>query len=192
MPYNYNQICFDLVKNLPPRTKDVVSRRFGLKKKNPETLQAVGNSYNITRERVRQIEADGFKKIKPALANYQNILDHFYNHIKDWGGLKREDKLLSDLGEEKLKNQVFFLLALGDPFERHLECRDYHTLWTVERNSLPTAEKVINSLTSKLNKIKTPLSEQELFDILQKENANSGASNLTIKSLSSFLDVSKK
>ncbi len=191
MPYNYKQICLDLVKDLSPRTRDIVSRRFGLKKENLETLQTIGNSYNITRERVRQIESDGFRKIKPILANYENALNHFQNHIKDWGGVKKEDRLLSDLGGEKLKNQVFFLLSASDMFERCLECNDYHTLWSIEESSLASAEKIINSLLDKLKKIKSPLSKQELFDILQKEGAVSETNNFTIKALSSFLDVSK-
>src|SRR3989344_3466310 len=46
----------NLVKNIPARNKDVVSRRFGLKNGKRETLESIGKGYGITRERVRQIE----------------------------------------------------------------------------------------------------------------------------------------
>lgn len=40
----------------PERQRDIIMRRFGLHNGVPETLEEVGNSYGITRERVRQIE----------------------------------------------------------------------------------------------------------------------------------------
>ena len=45
-----------LVKNLSARNRDIISRRFGLKNGRKETLESIGKSYGITRERVRQIE----------------------------------------------------------------------------------------------------------------------------------------
>lgn len=186
MEYNYQQICQDLIRGLSTRTKDVISRRFGLKGEKRETLQSIGQDYEITRERVRQIETDGFKKIKPGLKDYQRVFDYFYSHIKDWGDLRREDRLLSDLGSEKFQNQAFFLLVLGDSFDRQPETEDFHTLWTVEKNSLVFAKKLINSLVQKLKKIKSPLSEEELFNVLKKENRN-----LNQKAFSSYIDVSK-
>ena len=35
---------------------------------NPETLQKIGDRFHITRERVRQIEKQALKKLRPALA----------------------------------------------------------------------------------------------------------------------------
>lgn len=186
MDYNYQQICQDLIRGLPARTKDVISRRFGLKKENRETLQLIGDSYKITRERVRQVEVDGFRKMKPALKDYQEVFDYFHSYIKDWGDLKKEDKLLSELGGEKFKNQVYFLMAIEDRFLRHPETEDLYTLWAVEKNSLVFAKKILNSLVGKMRKIKSPLSQEELFNIVKKEN-----SNLTEKAFSSYIDISK-
>src|SRR3989338_8780754 len=45
-----------LVKNISSRNRDIISRRFGLKTGKKETLESIGKSYSITRERVRQIE----------------------------------------------------------------------------------------------------------------------------------------
>ena len=67
MNVNYQKICKDCLKGLNQRTFDVIQRRFGLKSRNKETLEAIGASYNITRERVRQIELEGLAKIKEDL-----------------------------------------------------------------------------------------------------------------------------
>lgn len=191
MPYNYQEISQDLIRNLAPRTKDIISRRFGLKSKDAETLQIIGDSYNITRERVRQIEADGFRKIKPALAQYQKLSDYFQDYLKNWGGLRKEDKLLEELGQEKTKNQVFFLMTLADPFERHLDCEDFHTLWAIGREPVDKGRKLLSFLVDKFKKINTPLSEEEIFELLQKEKRILGDKEFNNKSLFSLLEASK-
>ncbi len=38
-----------LVKTLNPRNRDIVSRRFGLKNGQKETLESIGKGYGITR-----------------------------------------------------------------------------------------------------------------------------------------------
>ena len=67
MKLNYRKIFQDLLKDLPERTKDIIEQRFGLKTRERRTLQAIGKIYGITRERVRQIEGDGFLKLEPKL-----------------------------------------------------------------------------------------------------------------------------
>jgi RNA polymerase sigma factor (sigma-70 family) len=45
----------------------VLRRRFGLEGDAPETLEAIGRRLNLTRERVRQIEAGGLRKLRALL-----------------------------------------------------------------------------------------------------------------------------
>ena len=53
-----------LFHELGSREQDVLRRRFGLHGKQPETLEQIGKSYSVTRERVRQIENAAIKTIK--------------------------------------------------------------------------------------------------------------------------------
>lgn len=55
---------------LPGRTADVISRRFGLADTPRMTLAQIGDEYNITRERVRQIEAKGLKTVLTACRRF--------------------------------------------------------------------------------------------------------------------------
>jgi len=89
---DYKKICENLLKDLPVRTVDVIERRFGLKSGKRETLEAIGASYGITRERVRQIENEGFTKIKPLLEKDVKLLKHFQNVLASYGGVKKEDE----------------------------------------------------------------------------------------------------
>ena len=46
----------DVLKTLTPREEKVLSLRFGLEDGHPRTLEEVGKEFNVTRERIRQIE----------------------------------------------------------------------------------------------------------------------------------------
>ena len=59
---NYQQICQNYLRGLDSRTKEIIERRFGLTSKKRETLEAIGKSLELTRERIRQIESEGLKK----------------------------------------------------------------------------------------------------------------------------------
>ena len=49
---------------LTPREERVLSMRFGLTDGHPHTLEEVGKEFNVTRERIRQIEAKALRKLR--------------------------------------------------------------------------------------------------------------------------------
>ena len=51
------------VSKLPERQRDVISLRFGLVGDGPNSLEQVGKQLGITRERVRQIEAEALRRL---------------------------------------------------------------------------------------------------------------------------------
>jgi RNA polymerase primary sigma factor len=51
------------VAKLPDRQRDVISLRFGLSGGEPTSLEQIGKALGITRERVRQIEADALRRL---------------------------------------------------------------------------------------------------------------------------------
>ena len=53
-----------LDNELRPREKEIISLRYGLQDGTPRTLEEVGQRFNVTRERIRQIEASTLKKIR--------------------------------------------------------------------------------------------------------------------------------
>ena len=59
----------DLLATLTPREKNVLRLRYGLEDGRERTLEEVGKSFNVTRERIRQIEAQALRKLRhPARA----------------------------------------------------------------------------------------------------------------------------
>jgi RNA polymerase primary sigma factor len=59
---------------LPSREREVIEMRFGLTGERPFTLEEVGRAFNVTRERIRQIENHTLKKLE-ALPEAQRLRD---------------------------------------------------------------------------------------------------------------------
>ena len=59
---------------LSERERMVLELRYGLDGQQPRTLDEVGRAFNVTRERIRQIEHQGLKKLR-ALADAQRVRD---------------------------------------------------------------------------------------------------------------------
>ena len=57
----------EILNDLPERERRVLSMRFGLEDGASQTLEDVGKEFNITRERVRQIEARALRKLRHPL-----------------------------------------------------------------------------------------------------------------------------
>jgi RNA polymerase nonessential primary-like sigma factor len=52
---------------LNPKQREVLARRFGLMGYEPATLEEVGEEIGLTRERVRQIQVEGLRRMKEML-----------------------------------------------------------------------------------------------------------------------------
>ncbi len=187
MNYNLQKISQDLLSDLPQRVKEVVSRRFALsgnakKGFKGETLEEIGKSFAITRERVRQIEEAGLEKIRPEIKKYSKLFQEFFEYFKKQGGLKKEAVLMQDLGGDKFQPQVYFLLSLDKRFERQSESEDFNAFWSIDKNAVLLAKKIISQLYEKLREVQKPLAFKEL-----REGVNFGDAEVE-----SYLEISKK
>ena len=182
---NYQQVCQDLLKDLNSKQKEIISRRFGLKKENKETLALIGDRFNITRERVRQIEKDSIdKQIKPRLKKYSEVFKGFRKYLESFGGIKKEDILLEELGDKENQAEVYFLLSISENFKRYVQNANFYPLWTDKETSLTLAKKNIELILREFKKNQKPLTLQELKNLFQKD--------IKINFLTSCLEISKK
>ena len=54
----------DVLSTLTPREEKVLKLRFGIEDGRTRTLEEVGKEFNVTRERIRQIEAKALRKLR--------------------------------------------------------------------------------------------------------------------------------
>lgn len=197
-PINYLQLYRKVTKGLSPKTKDIFDRRFGVKisaKSKPidgnsvkiETLESIGNTLGITRERVRQIEEAGFANIKK---NHGDILTAVFASFKDYfnshGGFKKEETILEDLGGRKYKPYVLFLLTLSNQFARVCGKKDYHYFWAIDANFQHQVKANLGLLVQGIKEHGTLLAKDQMASFAAEKY------QLHERAIASYLEISKK
>ncbi len=160
-----------LVKRLlsaaPERSRGVLTRRFGLgTAPERETLESIGDSLGITRERVRQIEAAGLEAVRASktFKDAQGAFGEIVRYIESLGAIVPEEKLLSTLGkDEKTRNRFRFFLVVCAAFIRERETNDFLARWHIDH---ATAKKIHDALTRLYSSLKDDevVPEGELLD----------------------------
>lgn len=125
-----------LLGALPERARIVISKRYGLDKEGERmTLEAIGEQYSITRERVRQIEHAALQNIRKSAFFKQEklIFTELEVLIGSLGGMIGEEELLGYLAKDSItKNHIHFLLVLGDEFKKEKEDHEFKHRWHVD------------------------------------------------------------
>jgi len=204
-PYSLITQLLEDIQN--QRMRDVIARRFGLLDGSQRTLQEIGDQYNITRERVRQIEKNGLDYL--ASAKIQEKLSPLYDEISDYlkqhGEVRRESTLMDemvcycfpsseieamrskkDLNLDLCRAALNLILTLGKPFNRYMENEDFYSHWALGKNSVVTAKKTVDSATKFLKQNKQVINADQLYQAIKKDIA--GVSD---KAVFSYVDASK-
>lgn len=64
-----SSLLSNLFMLLSPKEKEILVRRFSLENNTRETLESIGQSFSVTRERIRQIEALALSKLNRTMSN---------------------------------------------------------------------------------------------------------------------------
>lgn len=187
----------ELVSGLPKRTRDVITGRFGLKDGKKKTLEAIGDGFGITRERVRQIEADGLTALrKPeAMAKLVSYLTAIRQIVGDSGNLRREDQLLGEVaqmfGTDTPQERAAATLALtlaGDS-ARQREDEQFYTIWYANAEALLTARRALSLLTDTFVSDRRTVSDDELAGRAREVAQAMGS--VTPQAVLSYVDASR-
>lgn len=167
------QIVVTLFRELGSREQDVLRRRFGLHGQDPETLEEIGKSYNITRERVRQIENTAIKNVKNRAYFVETIKPVnivVLASLEKHGGVMAEDHLLEYVlqtgsSDPVMRGHFIFLLArLGSERIVREELDGHWPAWRVEFVDWSKARATIDELVRILESQGEPLTEEELLN----------------------------
>ena len=153
------QVTKRILSGLSPRAYEVIVNRFGLTDEaERKTLEAIGQKYGITRERVRQIENAtlNFIRKSESFKNEKVIFDELKKLMHSLGAIVSEQDFLNHVSKDKFtQNNIHFYLNLGEDFTKHKEDSHFKARWSVDRQ---ISETVHNSL----KKLYENISDEEL------------------------------
>lgn len=155
LSFKPKQVTKRLLSILNKRGQDVIESRYGLGAKSTKmTLDAIGKKYNITRERVRQIENHSLITIRKS-KEYRDA-DAIFNELKQLilalGGIVSEKDLLKHLSKDPAtQNHINFILVVGEEFKREKEDEEFRHRWHVDPQLAKKIQNALRKLYSKLS-----------------------------------------
>lgn len=155
-----------LLTALNPRTREIVVNRYGLEKENRMTLEAIGKTYDITRERVRQIENFALASIKKSKEYKEHffVFDELKKIINELGAVVSEDHLMRHISKDPvIQNHINLYLALGEEFKKHKEDDNFHAHFTTNEKASTHVREALDKLYSSINE-EDLISEEEIFN----------------------------
>ncbi len=149
------QIAKRLMSSLPDRARDVIVQRYGLGKETKRlTLDAIGKTYGITRERVRQIENYALINIRKSeeYSAEKAVFAELETLLHSLGGVVVEDDFLGHVSKDiSLQNHIYFLLVVGEPFRKVKEDDEFRHRWHVNEVLAKQVEEALRKLYSNLS-----------------------------------------
>lgn len=145
-----------MLKLLPTKEADILRRRYGLREEDAETLEHIGQVYQVTRERIRQIERQAVDELKKQLhqdnhleAAERLIVSVLHTH----GGIVSEEEmyeLLLGLSKDMptYQRSLSFLLqhVYDDVVEYVASSALLRASWKVHATSLASVERAVEQL----------------------------------------------
>jgi len=183
-----------LLAEVPERAREVLVYRFGLgTSADRETLEAIGERWGITRERVRQIEASGIEAVRNSKSFRESgsSFAELSAYVEGLGAIVPEDTLLKGLAaDEKAKNRFRFLLVVGSEFFRERETDDFYARWHVDHRTADMVHVALTRLYTALDDEEV-LSEGEIINKFLDELKGVNAAYQQEEILKRWLSISK-
>jgi len=178
--FNPESLLNELFKNLKEREIEVLNFRYGFKQGDSLTLEEIGKKFNVTRERIRQIENSALKKIKK-IENLEEILKPIEvianQTLEEFGGLMLEKNLIKKIltlpGYTPTNRAIIhFILTklLSEKF--HLISSDnyFHNCWKLPTVSHEIITGILDNLVEIIKQSKKPLSAKEIIEKIDFEH----------------------
>jgi hypothetical protein len=169
----FSKLADELLSVLDERSKDIITRRFGLVTGEKDTLESIGKEYSITRERVRQIESQAKKQLSSRLEILAPAMKIIEKVFAEHGGvlLKEQAAELVHVksGEPVLPTVVYFFLELVPPYTYVTTDGDFAPHWRHPDYVTPVAGEAVRIAAAILQKAKHPKAEAELLQDMRRE-----------------------
>ncbi|MBI5079321.1 hypothetical protein HZB06_01430 [Candidatus Wolfebacteria bacterium] len=163
-----------LVSELKPRHREIISGRFALEGSKRQTLADLGEKHHITRERIRQIEAEALEALRQKFeaenSNRKNAVGAIKRHLESVGGVRRDDLFLHEikviLKDPELNYWHLRLISeiIGHPLYYFSDER-FHHFWYLSEKDVEILKRFVDSLERLIADKKEHLINNNKFDV---------------------------
>lgn len=169
---DFQTLMNQLLSLLSDKEQDVIRRRFSLNNSPKETLDRIGQSFSITRERVRQIESVALKKLSrvsldPSMRKLHMLA---YTILIDHGRVMSEDALVTEMLkglDEKHPidtNTLKLAIRVSDKLVKQEKNQFYRAFWRTNDLTLLMVKNCIKQIQVVLRNHKEVLTTQEIAE----------------------------
>lgn len=117
---SYKSKIMTIINQLEEKEKNIIFLRNGFNDQPKKTLEEIGIEYGITRERIRQIEAKGMKKITTNLHLLNNIFASLYfNLIRPGEKYFLRERVIDYVKDESLSDFILLLMTESTCFIKY-------------------------------------------------------------------------
>ncbi len=169
---NFALLTDAALQALDARSRDIITRRFGIGKEEKETLESIGKEYGITRERVRQIESNAKKELTSMRDSFQSIEGLLVDIFRQHGGLMAENHVVSEVesrvGDEISAHVIHFYLTIIPVFSLHQPNAMFEAHWKHEASLHGKEEQIVLTAMETLKEKSQPMQLSDLISEIKK------------------------
>jgi hypothetical protein len=175
---------------LNEKEKDVIIKRFSLNGQPKQTLEMIGKHFNVTRERIRQIEKIALGKLKRTIRSTDlvGLQDLCVQVISLYGGVLKEQDHIEYVAEvlgienEIEKNIIRLNLNVCAEINKTDKNNRYHTFWTLTSITEKNVREIIDSVISMLKEKGDVITLEEVVQKAQEVHSGKNYTGNMIRS----------
>ncbi len=175
---NLQEMLSNLFLVLTEKESMVIKRRFALQGNQKQTLEKIGKHFNVTRERIRQIESIALGKLRRTVrtTRLDEVNDLAKAILRVHGGVMREDDLVSETllrikGGTELDGAVLRLsFSIDSEMIAGKRSNTFVPFWRLESLSMQDIGLIVNNIVKILKKRKSCMKTEEIVSAIRALN----------------------
>lgn len=200
--HSIQSIIESLLRPLSAKQKLVLTSRFGVGNGAIQTLESIGKNFDITRERVRQIEADAVSLLKKgqkseSLSSLVSCVDEV---IREKGGICPGSDLAKEVfsryfGKDQIEDQetrMIEIIFCVSGLKKIKTSREMTECWTVSDFDKKYFNEVVGEIENIFDETKNILSAEEILKKMHYSEFAKKHAELKPEHVLNFLEISKK
>lgn len=199
--FDPHQTLVNILTALSEREQEIIKMRHGLSGSEKKTLEDIGKKYQVTRERIRQIENTSLKKINKNFNQtiLKEIEDIANSTLSEHGGLMGEENLINELlsipgSSDDNKAAIKFILnqLLSHRFYFIKESKIHNSFWKTPEANVDLFHETVDNIRNLINTHGNPLTLEELLNKVFDTDFYQQNDDLTDKVIINFINITKK